>query len=289
MVDRVGIARHIADRMIRDRDQLAARWQNPEGTDTRHVYLDGLLPEEVARAIHAGFPAQGEGFFNRDSFREKKKTLTDLSGLPAILGEVTYALQSPVVIDAFAQIAGIGHLVPDPSLYAAGLSMMFKGDFLNPHVDNSHDAGRNLYRRLNFLYYVSPGWSLDDGGSFELWDPAVRRARTVEARFNRLLIMETHRTSWHAVSPVTADRPRCCVSTYVFSPESQDRSEYFHITRFTGRPGQVGRRARGVFDNALRQFVAQVFKAGRGRRRVNTPPAAGAVAAPAPRESRTDP
>ncbi len=27
-------------------------------------------------------------------------------------------------------------------LYAGGLSMMFEGDFLNPHIDNSHDAGR---------------------------------------------------------------------------------------------------------------------------------------------------
>ncbi len=263
------IARHIADRLTRERDALAAQWSKPEGTNTRHVFVDGLLPEELARSIHAGFPAHAEGFFNRDSFREKKKTLTDLSGLPPILAEVTCALQSPWVIDTFAKVAGLEHLLPDPSLYAAGLSMMFRGDFLNPHIDNSHDAGRSLYRRLNFLYYVSPDWTLESGGSFELWDPSVRHAKTIEARFNRLLIMETNRTSWHAVSPIVADRPRCCVSTYVFSPESQDRSDYFHITRFTGRPEQTARRIRGVFDNGLRQFVARTFNLGRGRRRVN--------------------
>ena len=35
---------------------------------------------------------------------------------------------------------------------------MTEGDFLNPHIDNSHDAKRERYRRLNLLYYVSPGW-----------------------------------------------------------------------------------------------------------------------------------
>ena len=277
-MDSNGIARHIADRLTRDQDELSRQWRNPEGTHTRHVYLDELLPEELVRSIYAGFPAYGEGFLNRDSFREKKKTLTDLSGRPAIFSEVTYALQSPIVIDAFAKIAGIERLMSDPSLYAAGLSMMFKGDFLNPHIDNSHDAGRRLYRRLNFLYYVSPDWSLDHGGSFELWDPSVRRAKTVEARCNRLLIMETNRTSWHSVNPVLADRPRCCVSTYVFSPESQDRSEYFHITRFTGRPEQTARRVQGALDNALRQFMARTFNLGRGRRRINR--VASRVAAP---------
>jgi Rps23 Pro-64 3,4-dihydroxylase Tpa1-like proline 4-hydroxylase len=268
-MDRNDIARHIADRLTRDRDKLAVRWRNPEGIETRHLYIDGLLPERVAQSIYDGFPPGGEGFFDRDSFREKKKTLTDLSGCPSIVSDVTYALQSPLVIEAFAKTAGMEHLVPDPSLYAAGLSMMFQGDFLNPHIDNSHDAGRSLYRRLNFLYYVSPNWSSANGGSFELWDPPVRRRKAIEARFNRLLIMETNRASWHSVSPVTADRPRCCVSTYVFSPESQDRSEYFHVTRFTGRPGQRTRRAWSIFDNTLRQFVAHVFKAGRGRGRVN--------------------
>jgi Rps23 Pro-64 3,4-dihydroxylase Tpa1-like proline 4-hydroxylase len=268
-MDRIEIAEHIVDRLNRDRGKLAVQWRNPEGAQTRHVYIDRLLPEAVARSVYDGFPPSGEGFFDRDSFREKKKTLTDLSGYPAIVAETTYALQSPLVIAAFAKIAGLERLVPDPSLYAAGLSMMFRGDFLNPHIDNSHDAGRVLYRRLNFLYYVSPDWSSANGGSFQLWDPSVRRPKAVEARFNRLLIMETNRTSWHSVSPVTSDRPRCCVSTYVFSRESQDLSEYFHVTRFTGRPGQAARRARSILDNALRQFAARTFKLGRGRRRTN--------------------
>lgn len=259
----------IAGRLVRERDALAARWRAPEGVATRRVWVDDLLPPEVARAIHDAFPARAEGFFNRDSFREKKHTLTDLSGLPPILSAITYALQAPAVIAAFADLAGLEGLVADPSLYAAGLSMMFQGDFLNPHIDNSHDGRRRMYRRLNFLYYVSPDWTLANGGNFELWDPAITRHQTVVSAFNRLLVMETTRGSWHSVSPVVAERARCCVSTYVFSPRSRDGTDYFHVTSFTGRPGQGGRRALGHVDNALRQTAAVLLNAGRGRQRVN--------------------
>lgn len=264
----------IAERLVRDRAALAARWNAPEGVATRRVWVDDLLPPEVARAIRAAFPAHAEGFFNRDSFREKKRTLTDLSGLPPILSAITYALQAPAVINAFAAIAGVEGLVADPSLYAAGLSMMFRGDFLNPHIDNSHDGQRRMYRRLNFLYYVSPGWTLESGGNFELWDPAVTHQQTVVSAFNRLLIMETNRGSWHAVSPVVTDQARCCVSTYVFSPGSEDGTRYFHVTSFTGRPGQTARRLWGRVDNTLRQSAAVLLDAGRGRQRVNRAPVA---------------
>jgi hypothetical protein len=147
--------------------------------------------------------------------------------------------------------------------------MMFNGDFLNPHIDNSHDGTRTLYRRLNLLYYVSPDWVLDNGGNFELWDSSVTKQKTVLAKFNRLLVMETNKLSWHSVSKVAIDRPRCCVSTYVFSLESPDKTDYFHVTSFLGRPEEPTRRVLGRIDNTLRQAAAVVLNTGRGRDLVN--------------------
>lgn len=147
--------------------------------------------------------------------------------------------------------------------------MMFKGDFLNPHLDNSHGANRDLYRRLNLLYYVAPDWALENGGNLELWDTAVKHQQTIVARFNRLVVMETNKTSWHSVSPVTSDNVRCCVSNYYFSPESPDQTAYFHATSFSGRPEETGRRVLGFFDNRLRNAVSKTLRIGRGTERVN--------------------
>ena len=81
--------------------------------------------------------------------------------------------------------------------------------------------------------------------------------------------METNKTSWHSVSKVTADRPRCCVSNYYFSKNSPDGDQYFHVTSFTGRPDQPYRRVLGFIDNALRNLISKTLKVGRGKTKVN--------------------
>ena len=147
--------------------------------------------------------------------------------------------------------------------------MMFPGDFLNPHIDNSHDSDRQRYRRLNLLYYVSPSWSEQYGGNFELWSGDRKIPKTIASLENRLVVMETNRHSWHSVSEVVVDRPRCCVSNYYFSETSPDDDEYFHVTSFSGRPEQPIRRFLGVLDNALRNTVSKVLKLGRGKDQIN--------------------
>jgi Rps23 Pro-64 3,4-dihydroxylase Tpa1-like proline 4-hydroxylase len=250
-------------------DSISAQWSRPEGTITRHFVVDDLLPAETCREIHAAFPRDGAGFFNRDSFRERKKTSADLDAYDPILTDITYAFQDRAIVDLVAELVGFTHIEPDPKLYAGGLSMMFRGDFLNPHIDNSHDAERARYRRLNLLYYVSPGWKVENGGNFELWDEARSRPKTVAALTNRLVVMETTKTSWHSVSPLTVDEPRCCVSNYYFSKVSPDASAYFHVTSFSGRPEERFKRVIGVADNALRNLVSKTLKVGRGKNLIN--------------------
>jgi Rps23 Pro-64 3,4-dihydroxylase Tpa1-like proline 4-hydroxylase len=248
---------------------IARQWQHPEGTTTRHFVIDDFLPPAVTTEIYEAFPKNGEGFFNRESFREKKRTSANLCQYAPILSDVTYAFQAPVVVQSVSDIVGFTQIEPDPSLYAGGLSMMFKGDFLNPHIDNSHGAQRDKYRRLNLLLYVTPGWALEDGGNFELWDESRSTPKTITSKFNRLVVMETNKTSWHSVSPVVKDSARACVSNYYFSEVSPDDTEYFHVTSFDGRPGESVKHLLGVADNALRNAVSKAFKTGRGKDLVN--------------------
>lgn len=260
-----GLADIIVARIAEVADKARLQWNNPVGTTTRHFVVDDLLPEEVCREISAAFPADGRGFLLRESPRERKLTSAKLDQYPAILSAITNAIQDPRVVAAVAEIAGLEKIDPDPMLYAGGLSMMTRDHFLNPHIDNSHDAARDRYRRINALFYVTPDWTLPNGGHLELWNAKASVPVVVESRFNRLVIMETNKTSLHSVSPVTADGYRCCVSSYYFSEESPDGSEYFHVTSFNGRPGQTLRRLWGPLDNLMRQTYAVAFKAGRGK------------------------
>ncbi len=260
--------------MIRQRIQteqapILAQWNNPVGTSTKHFVIDDFLPKDICKEIFDAFPRDGNGFFNRESFREKKRTSANLDAYAPVLSDITYAFQDKAVIEIISELINFENIEPDPLLYAGGLSMMFNGDFLNPHLDNSHDGNRTRYRRLNLLYYVTPDWRTENGGNLELWNEDKTTSKTITAVTNRLVVMETNRSSWHSVSPVAVDTPRCCVSNYYFSQESPHGDEYFHVTSFTGRPEQRIKKVMGFIDNFARNFVSRIFKIGRGRHLVN--------------------
>lgn len=259
----------IVSKLIKDFAVLKGYWNEPQGTSTKHFFVDNLLPDDIAFEIYNAFPKDALGFYNRESFREKKKTSADLSEYKKILSDITYAIQDEKVVNLIAKITGFTSIEPDPKLYAGGLSMMFAGDYLNPHIDNSHDADRERYRRLNILFYVSPDWKAENGGNFELWDDLRLTPKTIISKFNRMVVMETNKSSWHSVSAVVVDNPRCCVSNYYFSSISPEDSDYYHVTSFLGRPHQKIRSSLGRLDNILRNIIATTFNITRGKNLTN--------------------
>lgn len=242
--------------------------QNASKCGVRHLAIDDFLPENHATEIHQSFQPASTAWREMKSFRERKLTTKQYDQFPKVLGEITFAIQDPAVVNLFAEITGIKSPVGDPGLYAGGLSMMRAGDFLNPHIDNSHDQDRKLYRRLNLLYYVTPNWKLEDGGHLELWDENVTKPVVVESRFNRMVLMETTHTSYHSVNQVKKAGYRCCVSNYYFSPISPNGSDYFHVTEFKGRPEEPIKRAVSLVDTLVRSMVRKVKKSGLGVRDV---------------------
>ena len=238
---------------------------------TRHFICDDLLPDEVARNIFEAFPKNKTAFRRIESFREKKSTSKNLNQFPPILSHIIFALQDPSIVRLIEEITGIPDQEADPKLYAGGLSMMFKDDYLNPHIDNSHDSERRLYRTLNLLYYVTPNWRLESGGNLELWDGVVRNNLTLESKFNRLVVMETNKTSLHSVHKVASDGARCCVSNYYFSRHCRYDRDYFHVTEFHGRPEDRFGRARAMLDRFLRTGMRKLVPSGLSKKDIHGP------------------
>ena len=195
----------------------------------------------------------------RNTLRERKRVGVDVKAYAPIVNDFLYAFQAPGVRRAVETITGVEALEADPSLYASGLSVMLPGDFLNPHLDNSHDGDNRLYRAINILYYASPDLPEDGGGELELWDEGVREAVKVPARFNRLAIMETHRTSWHGVAEITGDATRLCVSNYYFTERPPGGAPYSHVTSFAGPPSRPLLRAALKVDSFALNLIGRLF------------------------------
>ena len=205
----------------------------------RHFALDNLLPKAIAEEIYANFPKPTQMHLLSSPGKIKLK-YCHLKDATSLLQDINAAIQDSRVVAVVQEITGIKNLIPDTSRFSGGISTLLKGYYLNPHLDNSHNVEKkNQYKALNILYYVSPNWGPKNGGNYELWDETVENHILVPSFFNRLVVMETNRTSWHAVNPVLCDAPRCCVFNYYFSEQSPEGVEYFFSSpSFRARPEQ---------------------------------------------------
>lgn len=228
--------------------------------------IDNLLPEEVAKEIYEAYPSPEEMALHK-SLRENKRIAAQMDLYNPLLEEAVYAFQDNRIVRVVEEITGLKDMIPDEHLYAGGISLMSTGNFLNPHLDNSHDNDRENYRVLNLLYYVTPDWDINNGGNLELWDNGMNSSqRVIHSKFNRLVLMITNKSSIHSVSKVTALGKRCCVSNYYFSKKPAEASEYFHVTSFYGRPEE---HVKNIFLRAD-AFLRQTIRKFTGKRIVET-------------------
>jgi Rps23 Pro-64 3,4-dihydroxylase Tpa1-like proline 4-hydroxylase len=261
-MNRTEIADLIVKKLESERNRASAMYEDSEST-IGHFFVDDLLPEEIAIIIFTCFPEAREMKLKK-TLREYKYVAAQMDHYNPILEEAVYAFQDPRVVGLVSGICGIDTLYPDEFLYAGGISLMGNKQFLNPHLDNSHDKDRNKWRVLNLLYYVTPDWNIENGGNLELWPEGPKGHQTVlHSRFNRLVVMATHDGSWHSVSPIhTDEHPRCCVSNYYFSDSALKSSDAFHVTSFRGRPEQPIRDLVLQADIGLRSAIRKVFRKG---------------------------
>jgi Rps23 Pro-64 3,4-dihydroxylase Tpa1-like proline 4-hydroxylase len=223
----------IAEQLRKHKAELHKYWLS--SGPVRHFYLDDVLPTDWALACFNALPP-AEQLMERKSVKEHKHVGVEIDKYNKLTGEIIFAFQSPEVLAVVTEITGVTGLYADESLYGSGISMMLEGDFLLPHLDNSHDGDGEKYRVLNALFYITPDWPADKGGNLELWDKDMKQRVEVHSRFNRLVMMETNTTSIHSVNKVQHNGARCCISNYYFSESPVTAHDYVHKTTFYARP-----------------------------------------------------
>lgn len=261
-MNRKEIANIILTKLELQKDEFCSFF-NTSNLKINYFFIDDLLPAEIVNKANEEFPVLND-FSLKRSIKENKYVSAQMNKHHQILGEILYAFQDKRIIKVIQDICNINEeLQADELLYAAGLSLMNKGCFLNPHIDNSHDSERNRWRALNLLYYVSPDWEIENGGNLELWPNGIEDSPIeILSKSNRLVVMATHNESWHSVNEVVVDAERKCISNYYFSSNPLPKHKEFHVTTFKGRPNQKLRSALLKLDSMLRMGVLKLFKNG---------------------------
>jgi len=263
---RENLEKRIIQRLLEEKDKIKLYWNNKSFNFTRHLIIDDFLPEDIANVILDDFLKQ-KNLFKEGKYilKQKKNTLADISNSSNIIKDFYSIIHDNNFIEEISKITGMTNLKSDETLYAGGLTIMKENDYLNPHIDNSHNSSREMYRRINLLFYLNHDWQEMYGGNLELWNDKVNKKKTIISKFNRLVIMETNKKSYHSVSKVKTNKLRCCISTYYFSKESPDNTNYFHVTSFIGRPEEKFIRLLSNFDNKLRKMISYFLKFGRNK------------------------
>lgn len=261
MINRKEIALLIVEKLTNEKEALKDIFYKSK-KEIGFFYVDDLLPEDLVNAIYKSFPQLSETK-QRKNIREHKYVAYQMDKYNPLLEEVIYAFQDKNVVRIVSEVCCLKSILPDDNLYAGGMSLMSKNNYLSPHLDNSHDKDRQLWRVLNLLFYVTPDWKLENGGNLELWNKGLKESPIIiESRFNRLVVMATHQESWHSVNKVVVDKVRCCVSNYYFSETPLTNNDDFHITTFRGRPSQKIKDVVFRIDNGLRSSIRKLFKKG---------------------------
>ena len=55
-------------------NDILSQWNNPIGTDTRHFFVDNLLPDDFVNEVFEALPMDGMGFIQQYSFRGKNES-----------------------------------------------------------------------------------------------------------------------------------------------------------------------------------------------------------------------
>ena len=121
------------------------QWIEENRFHTNYFYIDDVLPSDVVIKIYKILSSVNKKLWNkRKTFRESKQEFVKLDETNKIISNITEAFHSKKVIERIGLITNIKNLKADASLYAGGVSMMCNNDFLNPHIDNSHDASKKI-------------------------------------------------------------------------------------------------------------------------------------------------
>jgi hypothetical protein len=230
--------------MLRPLDLEALRDSYAAAKPFPFVKIEDFLEPDVAKSIAASYPRFEDALEKGETFKtvnqRRKVQITRSELFPTPIANLNSALASTEFLRNLSFITGIQNILADPQLDGGGIHITGPGGRLDVHVDFNYIEDRQLHRRANLLLYLNPVWEETWGGHIQLWDKDVKQCEAAFApAFNRCVIFETSRTSYHGVTPISesAPFPRQSFATYYYTREaSADWDGSIHNTVFKARP-----------------------------------------------------
>lgn len=206
-----------------------------------HVVVDNLLEPELLDEVLQEFDSMDRArWHHTERATERKSSTEDFQHFGPTTRALIAQFNASPFLAFLEQLTGIAGLIADPHLRGGGLHEIRRDGALGVHADFNFYPRLGLYRRLNLLLYLNPGWEHAWGGDLELWDRGgTRCAKRIAPVFNRAVVFDTSNFSYHGhPTPLACppDRARKSIALYYYTvecPAEHDRTP--HTTIFLGR------------------------------------------------------
>ncbi len=166
---------------------------------------------------------------------QSKRYCGTMEKLPDSVQAVIREASTPRFLAWLEHLTGEPSLVPDPYLEGGGIHSIGRGGFLKVHADFNWHKRLHLYRRLNVLIYLNPGWDEAWGGDLQLFtDPKGEPQGSIFPKINTMAIFTTDEASFHG-HPHELNCPdgvqRDSIALYYYSAVKPERN--YSVSRTT--------------------------------------------------------
>lgn len=197
----------------------------------RHIVIDDFFDLNLALKCLNSFPKLDSPCWERANDRDieikYRTTWQSEFDIPENIIDAIRILNSAHFLKAVGDRIGIEKLIPDPYFSGGGLNVTARGGLLDVHVDGNYHDLMGLNRRLNAIVYLNPSWESSWGGEFGLYDSNGNIClKKVEPIFNRLIVFDSHDTSFHGLpTPLNfpPDETRKSIILYYYTKESRPK------------------------------------------------------------------
>ncbi|MBI5201741.1 MAG: 2OG-Fe(II) oxygenase [Elusimicrobia bacterium] len=159
-----------------------------------HIVFDNFLPPSVARLLAAEYPRPDDKkarWKNHSNANVSRRFVEDVGSMSLPLRLFADAVVSKPFLLFLEVLSGIDCLLGDPYFLGGGAMATGRNGFLKIHADFDWHHKLQAHRRVNALFYLTPGWKPEWAGDLELWSKDMKRkVSSVQPVFNRVVIFE---------------------------------------------------------------------------------------------------
>lgn len=199
----------------------------------KHLVIDNFFDLKLIDECLKNFPnklnKKWEFTNDKDIEIKYRSRWTSEFDIPEGIIDVVRILNGADFLKSVSEIFKIKKLIPDPYFTGGGLNVTQKGGLLDVHVDGNYHDATGLNRRLNALLFLNKNWNSSWGGEFGLYDSKGKKCiKKIEPIFNRLIVFDTHDTSWHGLpDPINFPKktPRRSILLYYYTKSKRSSGQ----------------------------------------------------------------